>query len=288
MNRNYLVAWDGTESAEKALEYAAMLASSSSGKLHMWQSFHPPRMRAMMMSRDMRDIYDRWIQDKCDEMARAMERRAESIPSRGLPIDTEVHVGDVLDGLIAEAQRTGADFIVLGKGKEKNRIGSLVLKVLRATRRPVIVVPAEFDVRPPSHVLVPIDLTIQDSASMDVAIDLAQVFDLKIDVLHVVEIYIYESPDAIKEVLDKLVFEELNQWKEINLRKAENISIQTHVRKAIDAASGIQEFVESEGINLMIMDSHTRSGLMHFLLGSVAEKIIRGASIPVILTKPEL
>lgn len=288
MASTFFVAWDGSESAEKALEYATLLARAYDGIIHLWQAFQPPRLRSMMMSKDMRDVYDHWLQDKHDEIARALERKAQTLRDQGFQVRTSVHVGDILEGLIETAQKSSAQFILMGKGRDKNRVGSLVLKVLRATRRPVIVVPMEFEIKPPQRVLVPIDLTVKDSKSTDVAIDLAQKFNLKIDVLHVIEIYIYESPDAIKDILDKIVHEELEQWKELNLRSAENLSIETHVRKAVNATSGILEFIETQGSDLVIMDSHTRGPLMHLLLGSVAEDVVRRSTVPVILTKPDV
>lgn len=48
----------------------------------------------------------------------------------------------------------------------------------------------------------------------------------------------------------------------------------------------IVECAVAEGVQLIVLTSHGRSGLRHFLLGSVAEKICRSAPCPVLLVGP--
>ncbi|WP_058366227.1 universal stress protein [Haloparvum sedimenti] len=43
----------------------------------------------------------------------------------------------------------------------------------------------------------------------------------------------------------------------------------------------ISEVIEDEGIDIVVMPSHTRTGVQHFLLGSVAERVVRHAPVPV-------
>lgn len=43
----------------------------------------------------------------------------------------------------------------------------------------------------------------------------------------------------------------------------------------------IVDVVEGEGIDIVVMPSHTRTGVQHFLLGSVAERVVRGSPVPV-------
>jgi len=48
----------------------------------------------------------------------------------------------------------------------------------------------------------------------------------------------------------------------------------------------ITEYVERHGIDLIAMGTHGRSGLERFVLGSVAEKVLRTASVPVLVVPP--
>ena len=47
------------------------------------------------------------------------------------------------------------------------------------------------------------------------------------------------------------------------------------------------DYVREHDIDLLVIGTHGRSGLMHVLMGSVAEKIVRKAPCPVLTVKPE-
>lgn len=49
----------------------------------------------------------------------------------------------------------------------------------------------------------------------------------------------------------------------------------------------ILHFAEEEGIDLIVMATHGWTGLQHLLLGSVAEKVVRRARVPVLTVKPK-
>lgn len=54
-----------------------------------------------------------------------------------------------------------------------------------------------------------------------------------------------------------------------------------------DPASGILQEAEESGADLVVMATHCRTGFKRFLLGSVAEKVARHASCPVLLVRRE-
>jgi nucleotide-binding universal stress UspA family protein len=51
------------------------------------------------------------------------------------------------------------------------------------------------------------------------------------------------------------------------------------------AAETIRRYGEDEKIGLIAMTTHGRSGLPRLLFGSVAERILRTATVPVLLLK---
>jgi nucleotide-binding universal stress UspA family protein len=58
-----------------------------------------------------------------------------------------------------------------------------------------------------------------------------------------------------------------------------------------DAAPGSPEEVvlrlaDDKEVDLIVMGTHGRTGLTHVLLGSVAERVVRAASCPVLTVKP--
>jgi nucleotide-binding universal stress UspA family protein len=49
----------------------------------------------------------------------------------------------------------------------------------------------------------------------------------------------------------------------------------------------IRHFAEEEGVDLIVMATHGRTGVRHILMGSVAEKVVRTSSVPVMTVKPQ-
>ena len=60
------------------------------------------------------------------------------------------------------------------------------------------------------------------------------------------------------------------------------------VSVAVDpqAAHGILSEAEEVGCDLLAMSTHGRTGVSRVVLGSAADKVLRGAKVPVLLYKP--
>lgn len=53
-----------------------------------------------------------------------------------------------------------------------------------------------------------------------------------------------------------------------------------------DPAQEIVDFADTEAVNLVAMATHGRTGFAHVLLGSVAERVLRRLTIPVLMLRP--
>jgi len=51
----------------------------------------------------------------------------------------------------------------------------------------------------------------------------------------------------------------------------------------VSAAGAICEYAERHGVDLIVIGTHGRTGLTRFLIGSVAEKVVRHASCPILV-----
>jgi nucleotide-binding universal stress UspA family protein len=65
----------------------------------------------------------------------------------------------------------------------------------------------------------------------------------------------------------------------------EGVPYTVQVVDAHDAASGILAEAGSEEVGLIVVGSHGRTGLARAILGSVAEKVVRGARCPVLVVR---
>lgn len=64
-----------------------------------------------------------------------------------------------------------------------------------------------------------------------------------------------------------------------------NFEVSTHIIVSEAVATAILDFAESEGVDLIAMSTHGRSGLGRWVYGSVADKVLQGATCPVLLIR---
>jgi nucleotide-binding universal stress UspA family protein len=69
--------------------------------------------------------------------------------------------------------------------------------------------------------------------------------------------------------------------------KKDDINVKCVVVVGEDPANEILDYVRKNKVDLIIMASHSHSGLMKWLLGSVAERVIRHSPVSVLLVSPE-
>src|SRR5262249_5017739 len=86
-------------------------------------------------------------------------------------------------------------------------------------------------------------------------------------------------------VLDEI--EQDSQQRLLQLAKKNSITgTPLFVRGSVESA--IPVWIKEHGIDLIVMGTHGRRGLKHFLLGSVAEAVFRSASCPVLTVGPHV
>jgi nucleotide-binding universal stress UspA family protein len=66
------------------------------------------------------------------------------------------------------------------------------------------------------------------------------------------------------------------------------IKTQAEVIDAVDIAHTILSYADEKGVDLITLSTHGLSGISRWLLGSVADKVIHSAKVPVLLIRPEL
>ena len=67
---------------------------------------------------------------------------------------------------------------------------------------------------------------------------------------------------------------------------AVGIDVRKVVRTGV-AFVEIIDYAKTEGIDLIVMGTHGRSGIEHILIGNVAEKVVRKSPCPVMTIRPK-
>jgi nucleotide-binding universal stress UspA family protein len=139
--------------------------------------------------------------------------------------------------------------------------------------------------------LVPLD----GSTYSECVLDHAKVLATGCNVGEVVLLYVVEPMypgvyDIPQSAVEEAQRSSLNFGKEYLARisgklKEEGIAATTDVAQG-RAADAILDYAESHGVDLIIMSTHGRSGVTRWLVGSVADRVIRSSPIPVLLITP--
>lgn len=90
---------------------------------------------------------------------------------------------------------------------------------------------------------------------------------------------------------EKLELEEEKEAREYLKSMAEKLQTEKNLQVSYDSAIGsagpaIIEYCEKQGIELIAIATHGRSGLGRVILGSVANHVIRYSNLPILLIRP--
>jgi len=141
--------------------------------------------------------------------------------------------------------------------------------------------------------LVPLSLDGLDSQVIDALVPLAKRMRVSVVLMNVVQLPEGAHPyatlmmdeqtwRATREVIDE---DARSQLEPLRLRLREEGLTVGHLLGHGDVVASILHAAEEIDAGLIAMGTHGRKGLERFLLGSVAEQVIRGASCPVLVVR---
>jgi universal stress protein A len=144
----------------------------------------------------------------------------------------------------------------------------------------------------PKKILVPTDYSTYSDKALSQALDIAKQHGAKIYLLHVVGLVQqcavdYCMDNAMLTELDKKSVESAKEMMKEQIKKAgarAGVEIVSDVRKGTPYEEILNE-EKAKKVDLIVIASHGKTGLVSYLMGSVAEKVARGAKGPVLLVR---
>jgi nucleotide-binding universal stress UspA family protein len=139
------------------------------------------------------------------------------------------------------------------------------------------------------RILVPSDFSEYSDQALRYGLELARKFGATLYLLHVVtdpatQAFagdVFTTPPA--EVLDQWVVEAEQRLTAV---VPDRDRARVRVRAVVGSPySEILQFAEEEEIDLVVMGTHGRGGVSHFLLGSIAERVVRRSPCPVLTVR---
>jgi nucleotide-binding universal stress UspA family protein len=137
------------------------------------------------------------------------------------------------------------------------------------------------------HILVPVDFGKAANHALTLAMQLASVMNARITLLHVVQTPSMPGTHTsvgIAQYLDEVEAQARESLAEYAQRvKAAGMTCDA-VTELASPFQCIIDYAAAQQVDLIVMGTHGHTGLQHVFLGSVAERVVRMASCPVLVT----
>lgn len=297
MYRSILVPLDGSTFAEHALAYARPLARRTGARLHLVLAHTPIAAHAMDVAPPA--LFSQWEDASRTRERSYLEHTAERLRSEGLDAEAELRDGDAVHELIARSE-TGIDLVLLAThgrgGLERAWMGSVADALVRHVHVPVLLVRPEGPrleaAREPRirHVVAATDGSKPAEIAADHAARFARVFGARLTLLRVVPMpaglgspYIPHAAEADREAVEQGEDEARRYLRWLAGQLDTSHTVATLVTRAYHPARGILTGAAEVDGDLVVVGTHRRFRIARAVLGSVADKVIRGAHVPVLV-----
>jgi nucleotide-binding universal stress UspA family protein len=309
MIRSILVPLDGSTFAEHALPLAVWIARRAPASLQLVQVHRP------VPPADIEGILildDVELSMRCEENAYLDRVAHRLMEETSVPASVALLDGDVATAIQDRATAAGADLVVLsthGRGTlGRFWLGSVADELVRRLPIPVLLVrPAEGSVdldAPPAieSILIPLDGSPLAEQIIEPALALGGILGAAFTLVRVISpgVRLDYAPENM--ALERLADDVLERSRACQdrlraeaqayldsiaaLLRSQNLRVETCVVADEQPAVGILREAAVFRADLIALGTHGRRGLARLLLGSVADKVVRGGHLPVLLRRP--
>lgn len=302
MFRRILVPVDGSTFAEHALPFALQLAEGGAAEIELALVHvnYTPVTGDVALRDSIRDWEEHHRQREAEYLS-ALGERVGAVAGRD--VRTVLLDGDIVPALKREARERDVDLVVMtthGRaGIERAWLGSVADALIRNLDVPVLLVrPAESaEPREPEralprrHVMVALDGSERAERALPVAAAIARADGARITLVRVVAPPVAMTspfiPHAAQITRDELRERE-DAARDYLQEKAESIrplDLNVAIEVIIDyhPAHALLRFASSHGADLIGLGVHGRGPLGRLVLGSISDKVVRAADVPVLV-----
>ncbi len=280
-----LVAVDSEGRARDALIEAIRLGKVLGRHVHVIHAIGPRRSVSMRGSTEETERARVRAGAVIRNMLLELADRGGGAPS--MEIATGHPVAVVLDTI----ERRKPALLVIGRhGAGRRReilLGQTASRLVRGAPCPVLI--RRGPSTPGAPILVPVDLSPESLAALDLGAHIAGVSAAPLDSL-----FVYQPPDFVEETgdpsLDYVVEDErdamIAEYREAVRTRGLTVPVRTLVGEG-EPAAVIAEKARELGSDLVIIGTHGRTGLVRWALGSVAEALVERSDLSLITVKLE-
>ena len=273
---------DGSTGASTVTDRVLDLAEAHEATLHVLNVADTKHDSVTRIGTEIVDT----LESEGEEIVASVARRASD---RGISNVSNVVQGDVPEAIAAYADQSDIDLIAMPargrSGVEEALLGSVTERVLRRASVPVLALRPDGTTRDPYRdILVPTDGSDCADEAVDLGASMASEYDATLHLLSVVaagglgvELGSERQSDALEERANQIVSEAADA-----AERASIPSVVEATERNDSVADAVREYVTANDVDLVVAGTHGRTGVERYLLGSVTEKVVRTASVPVL------
>lgn len=143
------------------------------------------------------------------------------------------------------------------------------------------------------HILLATDGSPESEHAAKLAVGLARTHGSRLTALYVADPYPYMGIGEVNPMglqayaaaAQQLAAQAHAQVEALCTKDGAPVTLQARLLEDVAAARGIVETAKGDGIDLVVMGSHGRSGFARLMLGSVATKVVAESPVPVLVTR---
>jgi len=300
MFNEIIVPVDGSPFGELALPRALGIACKSGGEVRMVTVVTPLPVEQTSGEPEASEEGRLMLAVEHAESYQEDLQRRVILSGCDVPISCHVETGPVVEKLDEHARGSNADLLVMtthGRGPLRRAwLGSVADGLLRRTPCPILAIRPEegeklhLEERQFRHILITLDGSPESRSILPFARSLALTSGASVTLLRVIPPHfplsspftshsshgfqgLSEEERACREALET----------DAGPLRAEGLEVGVEIITGAHPAEGILGFAEGEKADVVTMATHGRGGVARLVLGSVADKVIRGGTVPVLL-----
>jgi nucleotide-binding universal stress UspA family protein len=271
MYRTVLVALDGSKNAEKVLPVLEPVLRTARCRAVLVQVLPPAEPEPLAAAQ----AYLKSV------AARLAKKKIEA--------ESETARGDPAVVIVRAAERLEADLVAFtshGEGGLAQWVfGSVAQKILRGCARPLLVVRALEEAKAKvKRVVMPLDGSVGSEAILPHGALLARAYGATLQFLYVAAPAGVEAEDSkLRGWAEREKRRMQTRFCEIERQETE-LSCEQVIEEG-DPATKILERSEKQDGSVIVMGSHGRTGFNRWVYGSVSEKVLQAARVPVLVAR---
>lgn len=295
-----LVPVDGSDSSNRAINFALALAKATSAEIIFCYSVDltPALSSSSGPYGAVDDIAPilAALESECHSFLSAATARADG---SGVSVTTRELAGAPAGAILDALEDHSFSAVVMGthgrRGASRFFLGSTADGVMRRAVVPVFVVSERAETAPGagnafSRIAVALDDSDPSDAAFDYALDLAEPGTTRLVLAHAVDVRTLYGLAASQRYPLSAALAEAREAAAALIAKAtarakgRGIEVESVVLEG-EPRESLLDLVRTHGIGLLAIGTHGRRGLQRLLLGSVAEGVVRDAPVPVVVVR---